>query len=205
MSHENFRWIIPNKLAASHTPTKKELEKYISIGINTIICLQTWEKSDIYGDFDKPRYCHKDVKDLKIDLFHIPVPDGLPPTDEQMDTFTRIVDNPKRIAVVHCHSGIGRTGCMLAVYMAHTYNLNSSEALRKLRDIWICYIQTPEQELAVRDYLNKKDKQKSKMTVCKECHHKMCKCGHCEGKHCTECNGCDVTDCKCLKFEEIFL
>lgn len=37
---------------------------------------------------------------------------------------------------------------------------------------------------------------------CKECGHKVCKCGHCDVDHCKECGGCDIEDCRCMMFKE---
>lgn len=159
MSHDNFRWIIPGKLAASHSPSKKDLKKYSALGINTVVCLQTWEEHDIYGDYDKPSYNSETIKANGMKLYHMPVPDGCPPLDPQFDNFIRLVDKPENIVVVHCHAGIGRTGCMIAAYLGHINKLNGSDTLKLLRDIWLCYIQMPEQELAVRDYLDRKNPQ----------------------------------------------
>ena len=156
MTHDNFRWIIPEKLAASESPSKKKLKEYAALGINSIVCLQTWEKSDIYGDYDMPSYSLKDIKDSGMRLYHMPVPDGLPPLDQQFDNFINLVDRPDKVVLVHCHAGIGRTGCMLGAYLGHKNKLNGSDTIKLLRNIWICYIQVPEQELAVRDYLDRK-------------------------------------------------
>lgn len=156
MKDNNFRWIIPGKLAAAASPKKDELKEYAALGINSIVCLQTWEKYDTYGDYDIPSYSIKDIKENGMRLYHMPVPDGLPPLDTQFDNFINLVDNPKNVVLVHCHAGIGRTGCMLGAYLGHNRKLNGNDTIKLLRNIWICYIQVPEQELAVRDYLDRK-------------------------------------------------
>jgi protein tyrosine phosphatase (PTP) superfamily phosphohydrolase (DUF442 family) len=155
MTHSNFRWIIPNKLAASHSPNKKELKEYAKLGINTIVCLQTWERDNPFDFYDIPSYSLKDIKDNGMRLYHMPIPDASPPTDEQLDNFIRLADKPKNIILVHCHAGIGRTGCMIGAYLGHAKNLNGNDAIDLLREIWICYIQYPEQESAVKNYLDK--------------------------------------------------
>ena len=154
MSHNNFNWIIPNKLASCHSPTPSELKEFHKQNINTIVCLQTCETNDRFGDYDTPTYRISDVKKLGMQLFSIPVEDDMPPHDEQMNDFVSIVDNPKNKVLVHCHAGIGRSGCMLAAYIGRKYNLDGLKAIEKLHDIDIKYIANELQMIAVIKYLD---------------------------------------------------
>ena len=35
---------------------------------------------------------------------------------------------------VHCHAGLGRTGVLIACYLAYTQRLNGAEAVAKVRE-----------------------------------------------------------------------
>lgn len=48
---------------------------------------------------------------------HLPIPDGLPPTDEQALAFLEFATDPGKWSVhVHCLRGVQRTGTMVALY-----------------------------------------------------------------------------------------
>jgi protein-tyrosine phosphatase len=157
----NFRWI-DDKVAGSHRPTKDELEIYKTLGINTVVCLQMCDDADTIVRGDYVTYTPLDVRNLGMDLIHIPVIDQTAPTDEQFEAFVNIATDPARKTVVHCHSGIGRTGCMICAYLAVAYNLKSSEAIDRLHTIYRPYIATSEQETKTIDWINRNNGAKKK-------------------------------------------
>lgn len=162
MAGYNFRWI-DDKVAGSHRPTRQELEVYKTTGINTVVCLQMCDDAETIYCGDYPLYSPLDIKELKLDFIHIPVMDQMPPLDHQFDKFVTLAREPGRKTVVHCHSGIGRTGCMIAAYLAAKHNLSPTGAIAHLRSIYRPYIATPEQELGTRDWIarHKGNKQKA--------------------------------------------
>ena len=161
MAGYNFRWI-DDKVAGSHRPTKQELEVYKSTGINTIVCLQTCDDVETIGSGDYPLYSPVEAREIGVDFMHIPVLDQMPPLDDQFEAFVTLAMEPGRRTVVHCHSGIGRTGCMLAAYLAVAYDLAPSEAISRLRAIYYPYIATFEQELGTRDWIERHNGSKKK-------------------------------------------
>lgn len=154
-----FNWIIKNKLAGAESPYVEDLKEYRRGGFTSIISLQTGVKKQTeynFPDYDFPVYTPQDCEENGLEFYSIPVEDGLPPTYAQMDEFIEYVDKPGRVCLVHCYAGIGRTGCMLAVYYGVKNNLSANATLDYLHKIWEAYIQTYEQVDAVSTYLDEK-------------------------------------------------
>jgi atypical dual specificity phosphatase len=153
----NFKWIIKNKVAGSHSPSVEELRLYKELGFTAIVSLQeniekkpVWDKVLPY--YDIIRYTEKDARDVGLEFLHIPVYDMKPPTVEQYKQFFNFAKD--HIVVVHCYAGIGRTGCILGSYIGLEFNLSGEDAVKKLREIWPVYIQTDEQRKSVVDFIN---------------------------------------------------
>jgi len=86
---------------------------------------------------------------------HIAVADFTPPTTEQADravAFIRANVADGRVVVVHCLGGCGRTGTILAAYLKRTQQIDGMEAIRQLRTISPCFVETKGQEAFVREY-----------------------------------------------------
>ncbi|KAM8986256.1 dual specificity protein phosphatase 23 isoform 1-T1 [Ara ararauna] len=85
-------------------------------------------------------------------LHRLRVPDFTAPTPAQIRRFLRLVEaaNARGEAVaVHCMLGHGRTGTMLACYLAKERKLNGADAIREIRRLRPGSIETREQEEAV--------------------------------------------------------
>ena len=52
---------------------------------------------------------------------------------------------------MHCYGGCGRTGTMLALYLVHT-GYSGEEALKKIRIVRPCSVETEEQEKLILNY-----------------------------------------------------
>jgi atypical dual specificity phosphatase len=77
----------------------------------------------------------------------LPVPDGYPPTPEQVSVFVRFVDAQRAEShpvAVHCAGGIGRTGTMLAAYLI-SQGADADTAITRVRAVEPAAIETSKQ------------------------------------------------------------
>jgi atypical dual specificity phosphatase len=85
---------------------------------------------------------------------HLPVADFAAPTQAQLERGVAEISNAisagDRVAV-HCGAGLGRTGTLLACYLAST-GLGADEAIARIRSLRPGSVETTQQEAAVRDF-----------------------------------------------------
>ena len=98
---------------------------------------------------------YPELADAFAASLHLPVEDYSPPTTEQADAAIAFIDDQLsqgRVVVVHCHGGCGRTGTILAVWLKRTEGLTAGDAIRRLRRLKGCFVETDGQESFVNTY-----------------------------------------------------
>jgi atypical dual specificity phosphatase len=144
MSQPNaFSWVEKPLLAAMARPeSAEELAWLRQQGIDLLLSLTE----------DPPR---RDwVDDAGLLLFHVPMIDMEPPTQEDLDRCVSAIEraHDRKLGVaIHCGAGLGRTGVVLAAYFIHK-GLTAKNAIARVRRLRAGSIETDEQEKAVEEY-----------------------------------------------------
>ena len=145
---EGFSWVAPGLLAATARPSDAHaaLEYFREEGITAVVSLT-----------ERPFAPAAFFEEFGFDCHHIPVDDFAAPEMEQIEEFVGIVKRAKERGgkvVVHCLTGRGRTGAMLACYFV-SEGMTPAEALARVRSLRPGSVETELQEDAVREYAKK--------------------------------------------------
>jgi atypical dual specificity phosphatase len=145
-----FSWIDKPLLAAMARPSSlEELLWLRDQGIELLVSLTE----------ERPR---KDwVDEASLLVFHEPLEDMEPPTQDQLDrcvsAIVRATDRKMGVAV-HCGAGLGRTGVVLAAYFV-VRGLSASNAIGRVRRLRPGSIETDEQAAAVELFARRKKRE----------------------------------------------
>jgi atypical dual specificity phosphatase len=127
-------WLDPGRLMAGEWPAA-HLDWLARQGISVLFNLT-----------DHP------YRDDRFRIHDIPMADGSAPDDEQIQRFCAQVERElaaKQAVYVHCLAGCGRTGTMMACYLVYRERLDPMVALRRVRGIRSCSVETAAQADAV--------------------------------------------------------
>ncbi|NWS77240.1 DUS23 phosphatase, partial [Crotophaga sulcirostris] len=136
----NFSWVAEGRLAGLAMPREPGHYQFLlGQGVRHLVSLS--ERAPPHHG------CCPDIQ-----LHQLRVPDFTPPAPRQIQSFLRLVEvaNARGEAVaVHCMLGCGRTGTMLACYLAKVRKMSGVDAIREIRRLRPGSIETQEQEQAV--------------------------------------------------------
>ena len=105
-------------------PKERDYESLKALGINTVVDLQAEPK-----DYEKQM-----VESLGMRYVNIPMVDKAYPTEEAVNAFLKLVDDPKTGKFyVHCAGGRHRTGAIGAVYRFTKYNWNYDQVYAEMK------------------------------------------------------------------------
>ena len=142
----NFSWIKDGVLAGSSKPYYEEQFEFLKSEDIQVIINLTEEPHQI-----------NDLNAFK--LYNIPIPDFDGPKKDQIEMFLDIYEKHKQAnepILVHCIAGCGRTGTMLAIWLLHKKIVDTpEEAIKRIRELRPCSIETTEQEMIIKNYFNK--------------------------------------------------
>lgn len=120
---DNFRWLVDGRIAGSGVPRSDEDIEWLRLqGIDTIVSLSKIS----------PKVSNK-IRLLQIRHLEIPIEDYGTPEYFQINRFLEMVEKELadgRRVLIHCYSGMGRTGTMFALYLVH-HGLNWQEAVEE--------------------------------------------------------------------------
>jgi len=91
-----------------------------------------------------------------LEWVHIPIQDETPPSLEQIKTYVALIDKAsaeKTCVATHCAWGRGRTGTMLACYLAKNGNLSLDKAIEEIRRLRPGSVDTDKQRQAIKEYV----------------------------------------------------
>ncbi len=137
-----FHWLVPGKLAGCAEPgaqatLETELALLAGAGVHMLITLTE-------RDLDPAALARHRLSNL-----HVPIADRQAPSIAQAymlaSRIQRLMDQGLTVAV-HCKSGIGRTGVVLAAWMMREGGYSVASALQRLRRVNPAYVRTPDQE-----------------------------------------------------------
>ncbi|ACB39572.1 protein-tyrosine phosphatase family protein [Pyrobaculum neutrophilum] len=126
-------WVVEN-LGGSCMPRRSDVERWISLGVKSVVTLaEAWE-IEYYGGWSLPEF--RDVlRRQGVDWIHWPTPDGYPPRD--LLALVELIDEELRRGpvVVHCVGGMGRTPTALAAYLAAKRCMGADDAIRRVEAV----------------------------------------------------------------------
>jgi len=143
-----FDWVLPEQLAAcvnpsvSHSAATELLTQRIGLLVN------------LHERADPPEL----LVQLQAETVHLPVPDSLPPTQDQLEHGVAAIAHGLRRGArvaVHCAAGLGRSGTLIAAYLVSQGSVPEA-AIALVRAARPGSIETDAQEAAVHEFARRR-------------------------------------------------
>lgn len=145
----NFSWLIPEEVAGHGAPSSDDDLIYLKgNGIKALVRM---------AEAKKVRVTKAQIEKLGFSDCHEPVIDFSAPKQSEIDKMVAFIEAcvAKKCPVgVSCTAGIGRTGTILACYLAKK-GRSADEAMDEVKIKRGAEIEMPDQKAAVREYANR--------------------------------------------------
>lgn len=133
-------WVAPGVLGCAYPRSERALAALAGSGVRLLVNLHR-------RPHDPARLGRHGLREV-----HLPVADFAAPSPEQtergVDAILGAAAAGEAVAV-HCGGGLGRTGTLLACFLASSEDLDAEEAIRRLRAARPGSVETPAQAAAV--------------------------------------------------------
>lgn len=116
--------VVDDKVLRGAAPSAEGYQRLAQLGVRTVVDLRAEDLSA--DELAVP-------KRYGLTVVRMPIRDGQPPSDGQIDQFISLVKASREPVFVHCGAGVGRTGSMSAAYLVGTGQTDAKTAtLRSL-------------------------------------------------------------------------
>ncbi len=133
---EHCYWVEPNKLLAGEYPrnideksSQKKINALLSFGVTVFIDLT--EKDDKLSPYSN---MIGEATHLQFPIKDASVPESTKLTTTVLDTIDKYIEQGEMV-YVHCWGGVGRTGVIIACWLAR-HGYKGDKTLSRLRELW---------------------------------------------------------------------
>lgn len=140
-------WVAPGVLGCAYPRTERALAALSASGVRLLVNLHE-------RPHDPARLKRHGLRET-----HLPVKDFAAPSPEQIECGMRAILEALtagEAAAIHCGGGLGRTGTVLACYLASSEGLGAEEAVRRVRALRPGSVETAAQLAAVQAWAGRR-------------------------------------------------
>lgn len=151
LSLVNYSWVIPGSLCGLALPgrlrpLRADLQELKEAGVTLVVSAMS------------PALAPGSLSAFEMTGLHVPIREFTAARQDQLESFVaraRTEIEGGGAVAVHCFAGMGRTGMLLAAYLAAHYGFRGDGAIEHLRQLRPGSIETLEQEDAVREFVRR--------------------------------------------------
>ena len=140
-------WVAPGVLGCAYPRSERALSALSGSGVRLLVNLHE-------RPHEPARLGRHGLREA-----HLPVKDFAAPSPEQIERVMGAILETLaagEAAAVHCGGGLGRTGTVLACYLASSDGLGAEEAVRRVRALRPGSVETPAQLAAVQAWAGRR-------------------------------------------------
>lgn len=133
----NHYQVIPGQFFAGECPFEhpQSLHELYAMGIDVIVSLREELNPHMASEFIESQ-------GLALSIYHVPIADFDIPTNQQMIVLMSIINSSlkeKKSLYLSCAHGLGRTGVVIASFLAEHHGISGTDALGMMTDLRMRY------------------------------------------------------------------